>query len=172
MLSNLSSSGGMRSRTASQTAQVAKAEFLTFQLGKEEYGIDILRVQEIRSYETPTRIAHAPDFIKGVVDLRGVIVPIVDLRMKLACPTVEYTAFTVVIILNVADTVLGVVVDSVADVVNLALDAIRPTPQFQSQVDEAFIKGIATVDERMLIVMDIEALLSSADMGLLKAAVG
>lgn len=172
MLSNLSSTGGLRSRTASQTAQVAKAEFLTFQLGKEEYGIDILRVQEIRSYETPTRIAHAPDFIKGVVDLRGVIVPIVDLRMKLDCPTVEYTAFTVVIILNVADTVLGVVVDSVADVVNLPLDAIRPTPQFQSQVDEAFIKGIATVDERMLIVMDIEALLSSADMGLLKAAVG
>lgn len=172
MLSNLSSSGAMRSRTASNSAaQVAKAEFLTFQLGKEEYGIDILRVQEIRSYETPTRLAHAPDFIKGVVDLRGVIVPIVDLRMKLGCPTVEYTAFTVVIILNVAETVLGVVVDSVADVVNLPLDAIRPTPQLQSLVDESFIKGIANVDERMLIVMDIEALLSSADMGLLKAAV-
>jgi purine-binding chemotaxis protein CheW len=172
MLSNLSSSGAMRSRTSSHSAaQVAKAEFLTFQLGKEEYGIDILRVQEIRSYETPTRLAHAPDFIKGVVDLRGVIVPIVDLRMKLGCPTVEYTAFTVVIILNVAETVLGVVVDSVADVVNLPLDAIRPTPQFQSLVDESFIKGIANVDERMLIVMDIEALLSSADMGLLKAAV-
>ncbi|MNE77254.1 Chemotaxis protein CheW [compost metagenome] len=91
--------------------------------------------------------------------------------MKLGCPTVEYTAFTVVIILNVAETVLGVVVDSVADVVNLPLDAIRPTPQLQSLVDESFIKGIANVDERMLIVMDIEALLSSADMGLLKAAV-
>ncbi len=173
MLSNLSSSGAVRSRTSSHpAAQQAKAEFLTFQLGREEYGIDILRVQEIRSYETPTRMAHAPDFIKGVIDLRGVIVPIVDLRMKLGCPTIEYTAFTVVIILNVADTVLGVVVDSVADVVNLPLDAIRPTPQFQSLVDESFIQGIATVDERMLIVMDIEALLSSADMGLLKAAVG
>ena len=171
MLSNLSSSGAMRSRTSSPSSALqAKAEFLTFQLGQEEYGIDILRVQEIRSYETPTRMAHAPDFIKGVIDLRGVIVPIVDLRMKLGCPTVEYTAFTVVIILNVADTVLGVVVDSVADVVNLPLDAIRPTPQFQSLVDESFIQGIANVDERMLIVMDIEALLSSADMGLLKAA--
>ena len=149
----------------------AGSEFLAFTLGSEEYGIDILKVQEIRGYEAVTRIANAPEFIKGVINLRGIIIPVVDMRIKFKLGTPVYDQFTVVIILNVADTVLGVVVDSVADVVNLALDAIRPTPQFQSQVDEAFIKGIATIEERMLIVMDIEALLSSADMGLLKAAV-
>ena len=145
------------------------AECLTFRLGEEEYGIDILRVQEIRSYEVPTRIAHAPSFIKGVIDLRGVIVPIIDLRLKLGCETAEYTPFTVVIILNVADTVLGVVVDAVADVVQLPGDALKPAPQFQSHMDSAFIKGIAKLGERMLIVVDIAAMLSSDDMGLINA---
>jgi purine-binding chemotaxis protein CheW len=153
------------------TATAAVSEFLTFRLGQEEYGIDILRVQEIRSYEPPTRMAHAPEFIKGVIDLRGVIVPIVDLRLKLHCPQAEYTDFTVVIILNVAGTVLGAVVDAVADVVALAPDSIKPAPQFQSQVDAAFVRGIATVGDRMLIVMDIESLLSGAEMGLVQAAV-
>lgn len=146
------------------------SEYLTFRLGQEEYGIDILRVQEIRSYEQPTRMAHAPDFIKGVIDLRGVIVPIVDLRLKLRCSEAEYTNFTVVIILNVGDTVLGAVVDAVADVVPLARDAIKPAPQFQGHVDAAFVRGIATMGDRMLIVMDIESLLSSAEMGLVRAA--
>lgn len=145
------------------------SECLTFRLGEEEYGIDILRVQEIRSYEQPTRIAHAPSYIKGVIDLRGVIVPIVDLRLKLNCEQAEYTSFTVVIILNVGATVLGAVVDAVADVVRLPPDALKPAPQLQSQVDNAFIKGIAKLDERMLIVVDIAALLGSADMGLLRA---
>ena len=145
------------------------SEYLTFRLGTEEYGIDILRVQEIRSYEQPTRMAHAPDFIKGVIDLRGVIVPIVDLRLKLHCATADYTDFTVVIILNVAGTVLGAVVDAVADVVALTADSIKPAPQFQSQVDSAFVRGIASVGERMLIVVDIESLLSSSERGLVKA---
>lgn len=152
------------SRTGAGAA--APAEYLTFRLGEEEYGIDILRVQEIRSYEQPTRMAHAPDFIKGVVDLRGRIVPIVDLRLKLHCPKAEYTDFTVVIILNVGGTVLGAVVDAVADVVALAPDAIKAAPQFESQVDSAFVTGIATLGDRMLIMMDIESLLSSAEMGL------
>lgn len=143
------------------------SECLTFRLGEEEYGIDILRVQEIRSYEPPTRIAHAPSFIKGVIDLRGVIVPIVDLRLKLGCASADYTAFTVVIILNVGQSVLGVVVDAVADVVQLPQDALKPAPQFESHVDSSFIKGIAKVGERMLIVVDIAAMLSAADMGLL-----
>lgn len=145
------------------------SEFLTFRLGQEEYGIDILRVQEIRSYEQPTRMAHAPEFIKGVIDLRGVIVPIVDLRLKLGCATADYTDFTVVIILNVGGTVLGAVVDAVADVVPLMTEAIKPAPQFQGQLDASFVRGIATVGERMLIVVDIEALLSAAEMGLVKA---
>ena len=156
--------------TAPATAAPAMpSEFLTFRLGGEEYGIDILRVQEIRSYEAPTRIANAPAFVKGVVNLRGVIVPIVDLRLKLHCAQAEYTDFTVVIILNVGGTVLGAVVDAVADVVALPADAIKPAPQFQGQVDSSFVRGIATVGERMLIVVDIESLLSSSEMGLVQS---
>lgn len=149
-------------------------EFLTFRLGAEEYGIDILRVQEIRSYEAPTRIANVPEFIKGVVNLRGVIVPIVDLRLKLGCPSAEYNTFTVVVVLNVRGRVVGAVVDSVSDVLELQKDHIKPAPSLASSVDSNFITGIGTIkngqgeneSERMLILMDIEALMSSADMGL------
>jgi len=142
-------------------------EFLTFRLGEEEYGIDILRVQEIRSYEPPTRIANAPAFIKGVVNLRGVIVPIVDLRLKLGCASAEYNSFTVVIVLNVKGRVVGAVVDSVSDVLELQGDAVKPAPEMNSAVDLSFITGIGNVADRMLILMDIEALMSSADMGLI-----
>jgi len=142
-------------------------EFLTFRLGAEEYGIDILRVQEIRSYEEPTRIANAPSFIKGVVNLRGVIVPVVDLRIKLGCDKVEYNGFTVVIVLNVHGRVVGAVVDSVSDVLELAGELIKPAPEMNTNVDTSFITGIASVGERMLILMDIEALMSSTDMGLM-----
>ena len=146
------------------------AEYLTFRLGAEEYGIDILRVQEIRSYEEPTRIANAPHFIKGVVNLRGVIVPVVDLRIKLGCEKVEYNGFTVVIVLNVRGRVVGAVVDSVSDVLELAGDVIKAAPEMNTGVDTSFITGIASVGERMLILMDIAALMSSADMGLMDAA--
>jgi len=153
----------------------AGGEFLTFRLGAEEYGIDILRVQEIRSYEQPTRIANAPHFIKGVVNLRGVIVPIVDLRMKLGCESAEYNAFTVVIVLNVKGRVVGAVVDSVSDVLELGSGSIKPAPEMSSAVDASYITGIGTIrsgsgddaSERMLILMDIEALMASADMGLI-----
>ncbi|MCM0609388.1 MAG: chemotaxis protein CheW [Ideonella sp. WA131b] len=140
-------------------------EFLSFRLGGEEYGIDILRVQEIRSYESPTRIANAPHFIKGVVNLRGVIVPIVDLRLKLACETAEYTDFTVVIVLNLLGRVMGVVVDSVSDVLALGADSIRPAPQMTTSVDAGCIMGMGCVRtgdvERMLILTDIESLLGN-----------
>jgi purine-binding chemotaxis protein CheW len=151
-------------------AKAATSEFLTFRLGAEEYGIDILRVQEIRSYEAPTRIANAPSFIKGVVNLRGVIVPVVDLRIKLNCDKVEYNGFTVVIVLNVHGRVVGAVVDSVSDVLELSQDLIKPAPEMNSTVDTGFVTGIASVGERMLILMDIEALMSSADMGLMDSA--
>ena len=147
----------------------AKGEFLTFRLGGEEYGIDILRVQEIRSYEQPTRIANTPEFLRGVVNLRGVIVPIVDLRLKLGC-TAEFNAFTVVIVLNVKGRVIGAVVDSVSDVCELGGDMIKPAPLMNSGVDMSFITGIANVGERMLILMDIEGLMSASDMGLIEAA--
>ena len=147
------------------------SEYLTFRLGAEEYGIDILRVQEIRSYEEPTRIANSPHFIKGVVNLRGVIVPVVDLRIKLGCDSVEYNGFTVVIVLNVKGRVVGAVVDSVSDVLELAKDQINQAPEMSTTVDTTFITGIASVGERMLILMDIESLMSSADMGLIDSAI-
>ncbi len=148
-------------------------EFLTFRLGGEEYGIDILRVQEIRSYEQPTRIANAPAFVKGVVNLRGVIVPIIDLRLKLGCDSAEYNTFTVVVVLNVRGRVVGAVVDSVSDVLELAKDHIKPAPELASNVDASFITGIGAIKsgdaERMLILMDIEGLMSSSEMGLIGA---
>ncbi len=149
-------------------------EFLSFRLGGEEYGIDILRVQEIRSYEAPTRIANAPHFIKGVVNLRGVIVPIVDLRLKLGCEAAEYADFTVVIVLNVRGRVIGVVVDSVSDVLALGADSIKPAPQMNASVNANYIMGMGCIKsgdvERMLILTDIEALMSSGEMGLMGAA--
>jgi purine-binding chemotaxis protein CheW len=156
---------------AARAAAAAGGEFLTFRLGAEEYGIDILKVQEIRSYEQPTRIANAPAFIKGVVNLRGVIVPIVDLRVKLGCETVEYNGFTVVIVLNVRGRVVGAVVDSVSDVLELGAGTIKPAPELHTAVDTSFITGIGSVNDRMLILMDIEALMTSAEMGLVNEAV-
>jgi len=160
---------------AARAIAAMPSEFLSFRLGGEEYGIDILRVQEIRSYEAPTRIANAPHFIKGVVNLRGVIVPIVDLRLKLGCETAEYTDFTVVIVLTVRGRVIGAVVDSVSDVLALGADSIKPAPELSASVDAGYIMGIGCVRsgdvERMLILTDIEALMSSAEMGLMDAAV-
>jgi purine-binding chemotaxis protein CheW len=153
-------------------AATARAgEYLTFKLGGEEYGIDILRVQEIRSYEQPTRIANAPAYLKGVVNLRGVIVPIVDLRVRLGCAQAEYNHFTVVIVLNVKGRVVGAVVDSVSDVLELSAQAIRPAPPMASNgADNSYLTGIGSVGERMLILMDIETLMGSPDMGLLDGA--
>ena len=144
-------------------------QYLTLRLGNEDYAIDIMRVQEIRSYEEPAKMANSPGFIKGVINLRGVIVPIVDLRMKLNIETVDYNEFTVVIILKVHGTVVGAVVDAVSDVVNLDASMVKDAPQFESVIDGRFILGLAKVGERMLIVMNMEALLSNAEMGIVPA---
>ena len=146
-------------------------EYLTFTLGKEEYGIEILKVQEIRCYEAVTRIANAPEFIKGVVNLRGIIVPIVDMRIKFNLGEAEYNQFTVVIILNVAGRVVGMVVDSVSDVIQLSGEQIRPAPDFSSTFDTKYITGLGTLDDRMLILADIEKLMSGSDMALMEATV-
>ena len=143
-----------------------KQQFLSFQLGAEEYGIDILRVQEIRAYETATRIPNTPAFIKGVINLRGIIVPVVDLRMKFGLASAEYNEVTVVVVLNVADRTIGIVVDKVSDVLSLAPGDIRPAPEFTAKVENAFVRGLATIDERMLIIADIERLMTGADMAL------
>lgn len=145
-------------------------EYLTFTLGSEEYAIDILKVQEIRGYEQPTLIANAPPFIKGVINLRGIIVPIVDLRIKFNLAKIEYTPFTVVIILNVAQRVIGVVVDSVSDVIALTGQQIRPAPDFSASFDTRYILGLATAEGRMLIVTDIAQLMSSREMELIDSA--
>jgi purine-binding chemotaxis protein CheW len=141
-------------------------EYLAFRLGAEEYGIDILKVQEIRGYDQVTRIANAPEFIKGVINLRGTIVPIIDLRIKFALGNIEYNIFTVVIILNVADRVVGIVVDSVSDVISLPPEQIRPAPEFGGALETDYIVGLAQLDERMIIVTDIECLMTAADMAL------
>jgi purine-binding chemotaxis protein CheW len=145
-------------------------EYLTFTLGPEEYAIDILKVQEIRGYENPTTIANSPSFIKGVINLRGTIVPIVDMRIKFNVGKVEYTPFTVVIILNIAGRVVGIVVDSVSDVTMLRQDQIRPAPEFAATVDTKYINGLGTLGERMLIVVDIEKLMISSEMALVDEA--
>ena len=153
---------------ATAAATTALREFLAFKLGAEEYGIDILRVQEIRSYEAPTRIANAPDFIKGVVNLRGVIVPIVDLRLKFKLERADYDGFTVVIVLNIGHRVVGMVVDGVSDVITLSAEQLRPVPEFNSAVDSDHLLAIGAIDERMLILIDIEKLMSSQDIGLVE----
>jgi purine-binding chemotaxis protein CheW len=162
---NPAQSSAVRNPSPSFAPDVTQ-EFLSFRLGAEEYGIDILKVQEIRNYAAVTTIANAPPFIKGVINLRGAIVPIVDLRLKFNVGEVRYDAFTVVIVLNVAGRVIGAVVDSVSDVLILNAGEIRPVPEFAAAVNTRFISGLATVSGGMLILLDIEALLTSPEMEL------
>jgi purine-binding chemotaxis protein CheW len=145
-------------------------EFLAFTLGQEEYGIDIQKVQELRGYDTVTRIANAPDFIKGVVNLRGVIVPIIDMRIKFNLGTPAYDQFTVVIILNIAGRTMGMVVDSVSDVITLSAEQVKPAPEMGAALDTDYLIGLGTLDDRMLILVDIDKLMSSTDMGLIEQA--
>jgi purine-binding chemotaxis protein CheW len=154
-----------------ETSGVATSgEYLTFTLGAEEYAIDILKVQEIRGYDAVTKIANAPPFIKGVINLRGVIVPIVDLRIKFKLGDFTYDQFTVVIILNIGKRVMGVVVDGVSDVIQLSSDNLHPSPEFGSILDTRYILGLGTVEDRMIIVVDIERLMTSQEMSLVESA--
>ncbi len=143
-------------------------EALAFTLGSEEYGVSILKVQEIRGYDTVTRIANAPDFIKGVVNLRGIIVPIVDMRIKFNLGTPTYDQFTVVIILSIAGRVVGMVVDSVSDVITLAPEQIKPAPEMGTALETDYLIGLGTLDQRMVILVDIDRLMSSAEIGLIE----
>jgi purine-binding chemotaxis protein CheW len=156
----------------STNSHSAAGEYLTFVLGAEEYGLEILKVQEIRGYDAVTNIANTPEFIKGVVNLRGKIVPIVDLRIKFHLGKVEYDEFTVVIILSLGNRVVGIVVDGVSDVLELQSEQIREMPSLVTNIDTKYIVGLATVEERMLILVDIEQLMSSQDMALLDSVGG
>jgi purine-binding chemotaxis protein CheW len=153
------------------TPDLALSEFLAFKLGNEEYGIDILRVQEIRSFERPTRMANAPEHILGVVNLRGVIVPIVDMRIKFKLSEVNYDSFTVVIILNIGSRVVGMVVDGVSDVITLTQEQLRPVPELSSVIGSDHLLAIGSLENRMLILIDIEKLMNSADLGLVSSQV-
>jgi purine-binding chemotaxis protein CheW len=158
-------------RTAVKTGGssiVTGLEFLAFTLGREEYGIDIQKVQELRGYDTVTRIANAPDFIKGVVNLRGVIVPIIDMRIKFNLGTPTYDQFTVVIILNIAGRTMGMVVDSMSDVITLSAEQVKPAPEMGAVMDTDYLIGLGTLDDRMLILVDIDRLMSGTEMGLIE----
>jgi purine-binding chemotaxis protein CheW len=150
-------------------ASNADVEVLSFRLGREEYGVNILNVQEIRGYDAVTRIANAPDFVKGVINLRGIIVPIVDMRIKFGMPSPTYDDFTVVIIINIGGRIVGMVVDSVSDVTTLEPAQIKPAPDIRAGVATEHITGIGTIDDRMMILIDIDRFMASEDMGLLDA---
>jgi purine-binding chemotaxis protein CheW len=143
-------------------------EVLAFTLGSEEYGIDIQKVQELRGYDTVTRIANSPEFVKGVVNLRGIIVPIVDMRIKFSLGTPTYDQFTVVIVLNIAGRIVGMVVDSVSDVTTLSPEHIKPAPDMGSALNTDYLIGLGIIDQRMLILVDIDKLMSSDEMGLIE----
>lgn len=151
----------------STAASCAEGEYLSFRLGAEEYGLEILKVQEIRGYDVVTQIANTPEFIKGVVNLRGKIVPIVDLRIKFNLGKVEYNEFTVVIILNLHGRVVGIVVDGVSDVVALKEEHILDVPSLVTSIDTKHIVGLATLEEKMLILINVERLMSSQEMALM-----
>jgi purine-binding chemotaxis protein CheW len=148
--------------------QGAPLEVVTFKLGEEEYGIDIQKVQELRGYDAVTRIANAPEYIKGVVNLRGIIVPIIDMRIKFKLGEPTYDQFTVVIVLNIGGRVVGMVVDSVSDVITLTGEQIKPAPEMGSVLDADYLIGLGTLEERMLILVDIDRLMSSEEMGLVE----
>ena len=149
-----------------QNADAHSREFLVFSLGSEEYAVDILKVQEIRGYENVTRIANAPDFIKGVTNLRGVIVPIVDLRIKFHLDNVEYAGQTVVIVVNVGERIVGIVVDGVSDVMTLTPEQIKPAPEFGVTLSSDYLSGLGSLEDRMLVLVDIDKLLTSEEMAL------
>ncbi|MFZ6844899.1 chemotaxis protein CheW [Undibacterium sp. RuTC16W] len=159
-------SDGNHTNVDGSGSDIAGHEFLAFTLGSEEYGIDILKVQEIRGYEAVTRIANAPVFLKGVINLRGIIVPVVDMRIKFNLGEPTYDQFTVVIILNIGGRIVGMVVDSVSDVTTLLPEQVRPAPEMGTTFSSDFLIGLGTLDERMLILVDIDKLMSSPEMGL------
>ncbi|MBX3325110.1 MAG: chemotaxis protein CheW [Nitrospira sp.] len=140
------------------------SQFLTFNLGEELYGVDILRVQEIKGYTAVTRIPNTPSHIKGVLNLRGTIVPVVELRTKFGMPTIDYTTFTVIIVVVVRDKVMGLVVDAVSDVLNIDRKDIQATPQFGARVDVSFLNGIGKSGDKLVALLDMDRLLSDSDL--------
>lgn len=155
-------------------AEAGSGQYLIFNLASEEYGVDILKVQEIRGWTAVTRVPHTPSYVQGVFNLRGTIVPIIDLRQRLGMPKIEYTASTVVIVLSIhaqpGRRVLGIVVDGVSDVLNIPAEAIRPPPDLGTAIRSEFLSGMATLDKRMLVLLDLDKLLTAEEIGQLDTA--
>lgn len=156
----------MNNKVTNQITEHHRLEFLTFTLGDEHYGLDIMRVKEIRGYEAVTKIANAPEFIKGVLNLRGDIVPIVDLRLKFSVGSATYDEFTIVIMLHIDERIVGIVVDAVSDVINISSDEVKPPPQFGVAFDSQYLHGLVPLNENMIILLDIEKLISSQELSL------
>jgi purine-binding chemotaxis protein CheW len=154
----------MSEQMATNTSYASDAnQFLTFALGQEEYGVEILKIQEIKGFSAITPLPNAPTYLKGVLNLRGTIVPIVDLRKKFSLPEVEFSKFTVIVVVQVRGQIMGFIVDAVSDVLNVAGDAIQPTPDLHGQVDTAFITGLAKAGEKLVILLDIDKVLTAAE---------
>jgi len=139
-------------------------QFLTFLLGAEEYGIDILMVQEIRGYSAVTPIPNAPPHVRGIMNLRGTVVPVVDLRAKFGMPPVEYGKFTVIIVVMVGAKIAGLVVDAVSDVLNISQADVRPAPDLGARCDTRFISGVVSIADKLAVLLDIQRLLTEEEM--------
>jgi purine-binding chemotaxis protein CheW len=148
----------------------AETQYLTVNLAQEEYGIDILSVREIRGWTPVTRIPQSPAYVLGVLNLRGAIVPVIDMRLRFGLAREEYDATTVTVIITVAGRQFGVVVDAVSDVIDVASDALRPVPDMGTTVDTEYLKGLTAVGERMVLLLDADKLLQPQDAQMLEAA--
>ncbi|VAX13916.1 Positive regulator of CheA protein activity (CheW) [hydrothermal vent metagenome] len=150
-------------------------QFLTFMLAGEEYGVDILRVQEIKGWDAVTTIPNTPEYLRGVINLRGTIVPIIDMRIRFGIEKLDYGPLTVVVVLKVdneeRNRVIGIVVDGVSDVYNVPEDEIKPSPDFGSAVDTEFVRGLATIDKKMVIVLDIDQMFNSGDLEIMDSCI-
>lgn len=164
----------LRNADGAVTADVHTDQYLTFMLADEEYGVDILRVQEIKGWDTVTHIPNTPDYMKGVLNLRGTIVPIIDLRARFGLERIDYGPMTVIIVVRVESgnkqRTMGIVVDGVSDVYDVPRNQLQATPDFGGPVDSNFIKGIATLNETMVILLDVDFLLNSGDLALVAEA--
>ncbi len=145
-------------------------QFVTFTLGDEEYGIEILKVQEIIGYPGFTKIPNMPAFVKGVINLRGSVVPVIDLRLKFGMDEKAYDTYTVILVLEVREKIIGAIVDSVSDVISLKEEEMQPTPDFSSGVSADSIRGMGRKDEKLIILLDIDRVLSGTEVGMLDAA--
>jgi purine-binding chemotaxis protein CheW len=145
-------------------------QYLTFALGNEEYGVDILKVQEIKGYTPATPVPNTPDYIKGVMNLRGTIIPVVDLRAKLALEQAEYNQFTVIIVVMVGTKVVGLIVDSVSDVLNIPKSDMQAVPEFGSTIDVGFIAGMAKAGEKIVMLLDIDKVVAEGELEAIETA--